>query len=87
MTRPRQTTKKRTDKHKSRDPNKLEPTQVAHIMGITYQRARNMMLLGAFGTADYSETTRKLTVQKTAVLAAKSRPRSTARARAPESPE
>lgn len=54
-----------------RNPDDLGPTQVAAIIGETYQRARNLMLAGKFGKPDYDENTRKLYVKKAAVLAYK----------------
>ena len=52
-----------------RDPNMIGPTQVASLLGETYQRARNLMLAGKFGKPEYDEDTRKLWVKKDAVLA------------------
>lgn len=56
---------------RTHDPNNIGPTEVATILGKTYQDARNMMLKGVFGKADYDEVNRKLTVKRDAVLAHK----------------
>lgn len=55
-----------------RDPTQVGPTEVAVILGKTYQRARNLMLAGKFGATKYDEDTRKLSVKRDAVLAFKS---------------
>jgi hypothetical protein len=49
------------------DPDKYEPTQVAVAIGCPYQRARNMMLGGAFGDAVYEGSPPKLRVLKSGV--------------------
>lgn len=51
-----------------KDPNDLSPTEVAAIIGETYQRARNLMLAGKMGPPHYDDNTRKLTVKKDAVI-------------------
>lgn len=52
-----------------RDANLVGPTEVATILGETYQHARNLMLRGTFGKPQYDEENRSLTVQRDAVLA------------------
>lgn len=52
-----------------KDPSRIEPTEVAALLGKSYQRARNLMLAGKLGEPHYDNDTRKLTVNREQVLA------------------
>lgn len=47
--------------------------QVSSFLGLTYQTARNNMLIGDYGESHYDPKTRKLTVPADGVREAKSR--------------
>lgn len=65
----RKQTEKLMKKKIVRDPDDLGPTQVASMIGETYQRARNLMLMKKMGAPRYDEDSRKLSVKRSGVLA------------------